>query len=178
MKKLILVVALTLIASVAFADTKTIQDAKGDNNSDQGGQGDIRSVTATHTKSGKLKFKIVQWNTIEGRGRPRNAPMVVITTNTPDATCANEKGELYSFGGEDDNDQVYAPCADPSDEGFYATKNPNPYTRVFIVHPKWLGSPDKIFWGVRTNGDEAPDEAHATRWFFTSWQQYAQRHRL
>lgn len=179
MRKLLVGVAVLMcVVGSAMAGTKTIQDPKGDNTSDDPpDQGDIRSVTSGHTPSGKLKFKIVQWNSIEGTDRPRTAPSVVIVTEHANTDCASSSGMPISFGGEDEDDQLSS-CGE--DYGYYRTTNPNKYTRVFIVAKKWLADvgdpvPAKFFWGVKTVGDVAPD---SSSWFSDYWHQNVVRHRL
>lgn len=150
-----LLVSLVLVGS-ALADTKTMQDPQGDTEGVGGNQAkDIRSVTASHTASGKLKWTIVFWN--------RNAsndyrPLVRISldANDPNANCDRNYEGQYDIGGTPG--EVSHTCQGET-AGTYITSRPNGKTFVYKVAPSVLGSPSKLFWGVTSNADQAPNDS-------------------
>lgn len=159
----------------AHADTVTKKDPQGDTDSRYDNPADIRSATAGHTKTGKLKHTIVLWNKVT----ELNRPFVGIATNTAVATCEDSpfRGELLDIGSS--SGDVEHHCGGPS-PGTFRVKRPNAHTIVYIFSKKVLvnrtGDPTrKYFWAIYHKGDEAPDHSS---FFMPEFDSYGVKHRL
>lgn len=169
MKKVLIVMLVVLGAIPALANTKSVTDPQGDvENPDAG---DVRSVTAGHTKTGKLKHTIVLYNRVTSDTRPH---LDITLSTAPEANCDQGYEHLYEIG--DPNGKIYNLCK-ATFFGSYITKRPNPKTIVYIFSKGTITRPTKYFWGVRTlqEGDTAPDESS---FYMFGWGQYGVKHRL
>lgn len=132
---------LVLFGSVASADTKTIQDAQ-DRPSDEGGI-DIKSASHGHTPSGKLKHKIVSFDT--------NADLEQVCLHVKTSA-----GQFYTcgFGMYNSQDQQV---------GNVKEVRPNNKTIVLKFNKNAIGNPSSYsWWVVSSNYCQACDRAPNT----------------
>lgn len=118
----------------AFADTKTIQDAKGD----AGQSVDIKSATATHGAGGRLKHIVTAYGTF----KTGHAPCLHIkTTRHPGddfLICGDGKVLHISKGGQNGTAKV---------------KRPTEKRVVYLFYPRQLGHPNSYKWKVWDEDD-------------------------
>lgn len=132
---------LVLIGSVASADTKTISDGKDPDN----GGIDIKSATAGHTPTGKLKHKIGTYDQI---GDMEQACLFITTVEGDYFTCG------YRMYDSNDNET-----------GGVTESRPDNKTIIFKFKKSAIGSPDFYSWRVEagnycsgTDCDRAPNK--------------------
>lgn len=160
------------VISSAGADTVRKTDPQGDTDPRYSDPADIRSATAGHTRTGKLKHTIVLWNRVTKSHRPR----VNIVTNSADNTCSDTSrdGELLIVG--DPGGKIMSNCGGASAVlESYITKRPNKHTIIYIFSKKTLAhydysSPvDRYFWAVEAPGDDAPNKSKVFLPEFDAW---------
>jgi hypothetical protein len=137
-----------LSTAMALANTKTIQDAQGD----QTDSLDIKNASHGHTDTGKLVHKVVTY----GNFGERRAGTISISIHT-----ANNDYLVSTFGIWDDNAQTYRDVT---------VKRPSDNSIKFIFGEGKIGSPSSYRWLVTTVPgypcplcpDYAPDEGYVT----------------
>lgn len=176
MRKVLVVaaLALSLTASGVLANTVKISDPQGDTEGVGGKQAkDIRSVTAGHTKSGKLKFTIVFWNRNAGNDyRPQ--VNISLVANDPSANCDQNPDYEGLIQVGNANGQLYRLCT-AEFYGSYKTQRPNGKTFIYKFSPAQIQSPAKFFWGVKSNADQAPNDS---AYSMAGWGQDGIKHKL
>lgn len=163
-----LLVSLVLVGS-ALADTKTIQDP----DDDTGDSGDIRSATAGHTPTGKLKHTIVTWNKA---GVNTDPPGLVISLAANDVNANCDRGYEGLFSVKKDG--AIRRLCDNVQVGTATVKRPNPKTIIFKFGRKPLGSPTKYFWGVQTYGSNPDVAPNDSQFVMYGWGQDGIKHKL
>jgi carbohydrate-selective porin OprB len=134
-----LVVALALaFALSASADTTTVGDPQGDN---VGGTLDLKSATAGHTSTGKLKHTVVQYNRLD----QSNLPAVVM--DAPKYGCQYGYEVWPAFNAT----KIYEPCTGNL-VCCYTTSFPDAKTVVYKFPKSAIGSPGKYYWAIRIYG--------------------------
>jgi hypothetical protein len=123
---------------VASADTTTVSDPQGDTT---GGVLDLKSATAGHTSTGRLKPTVVQYNNLNHN----NLPAVVM--NSPTKGCASG----YAIWPRTNATKLYKPCT-ATFVCCYATSFPNPKTVVYTFPKSAIGNPAHYYWAIRIFG--------------------------
>ena len=125
-------------ALTASADTTTVGDPQGDT---VGGSLDLRSATAGHTSTGKLKHKVVQYNRLD----QSNLPAIVM--DSPKKGCLYGYEIWPAFSAT----KLYKPCTGEL-VGSYTTSFPDTKTVVYKFSKNAIGNPGKYYWAIRIYG--------------------------
>ncbi len=137
--------AFFLFGSTAMADRTIVKDGKSDLG-DPGAGVDMRSASHGHSKTGKLKHKIVSWGKMDETPHP-----VRLYMRTATARFATEGRYMFNYKNKR--------------TGRVTESRPDDHTIIYKFWPRAIGNPDWYRWKVRSayaceTCDRVPNRGH------------------
>jgi hypothetical protein len=152
----VLAAVLLSVAAVAWADTRTIKDKRGDARGCRPACNDVRSVTATH-KGGYLYYRFLHY-----RFRKRAGNVLVFIETPRNSFCGYtaQWGDPYRDLKPDVVDRrgsVSGDCTGNKRVGRLIVGRPNSKTITFKFSPRAIGSPRRYRWRAFSGFDFVPN---------------------